>query len=132
MKKQKISLEFELQSNSENIIWALISTDSGLQKWIADVVETDGDSFTFTWGDPDYEHETRRAIIEELVKNSHIRMRWDDDPDEDAYWEIKMVRSDLTNDYLLEITDYAFSEDIDSLNDIWEQNFEELHRNTGL
>ncbi|MBQ6680876.1 MAG: SRPBCC domain-containing protein [Prevotella sp.] len=132
MKKQKLAFEYALRSNSENIIWALISTESGLHKWIADMVESDGDSFTFTWGDPDHEHETRRATIEELVKNSHIRLRWDDDEDEEAYWEIRMVKSDLTNDYLLEITDFALAEDVESLRDIWDQNYEELHRNTGL
>lgn len=132
MKKQKLSLEYELRSNSENIIWSLISTESGLRKWIADKVEADEGSFTFTWGDPDYEHETRRAMIEEVVKNSHIRMRWDDDTDDEAYWEIKMVKSDLTNDFLLEITDFAYADDFESLKDIWNQNYEELHRNTGL
>ena len=43
-----------------------------------------------------------------------------------------MVKSDLTNDYLLEITDFALAEDVESLRDIWDQNYEELHRNTGL
>ena len=30
------------------------------------------------------------------------------------------------------VIDYANPEDLDSLRDIWDQNFEELHRNTGL
>ncbi|MBQ7420639.1 MAG: hypothetical protein IJV27_00605 [Prevotella sp.] len=132
MKKQKLSLEYELKSNSENIIWSLISTESGLNKWLADVVEADDDSLTFTWGDPMKEHETRRATVEELVKGSHIRLRWDDDEDKEAFWEIKMVKSDLTNDYLLEITDFAWADEEDSLRDIWNQNYEQLHRNTGL
>ena len=59
-------------------------------------------------------------------------MRWQDEENPEAYWEIKMAKSELTNDYILEVTDYALPEDMDDLKDIWQQNFEELHRSTGL
>lgn len=132
MNKQKFSTEYELQSNVESIIWTLISTPSGLQKWIADRVDEGDRSLTFTWGDPEKEHETRTAIIVQQIRNTLMRLRWDDEVNPEAYWEIRMAKSDLTNDYVLEITDYAHPEDLDSLSDIWQQNFEELHRNTGL
>ena len=54
------------------------------------------------------------------------------DPEEAAVFVDERVASKMTNDYVLEITDYALPEDLDSLSDIWQQNFEELHRNTGL
>ena len=63
MKKTKIKIEHELKSNSPNIIWKLISTDTGLAKWIADYVfEVDG-ILTFRWGEEWSHHETRRARI---------------------------------------------------------------------
>ena len=43
MEKNKITVEHLLNSTSKNIIWQLIGTDSGLQKWIADSVTLDGD-----------------------------------------------------------------------------------------
>jgi len=132
MEKQKIHLEYELQSNSVNIIWSLISTYSGLQQWIADYVEEDGECFVFTWGEKDKEHETRKAIVIEFERLRRIRFRWEDETDENAYWEIKITKSDLTNDYIMEITDYAEADEVDYMRDIWEQNYEELHRNTGL
>ena len=42
MEKNKITVEHLLNSTSKNIIWQLIGTDSGLQKWIADSVTLDG------------------------------------------------------------------------------------------
>ena len=132
MDKQRFNTEYELQSNVESIIWALISTPSGLQKWIADRVEGADRAMTFTWGDPDKEHEQRTANVIQAVRNTLIRFRWDDEVNPEAYWEIRMAKSDLTNDFVLEITDYALPEDIESLQDIWQQNFDELHRNTGL
>lgn len=48
MEKNKITVEHLLNSTSKNIIWQLIGTDSGLQKWIADSVTLDGDQLTCT------------------------------------------------------------------------------------
>ena len=132
MRKQRFNTEYELQSNVESIIWTLISTPSGLQKWLADKVEEHERSLTFTWGNPADVHEMRTADIVQLIKNNLIRMRWQDEENPEAYWEIKMAKSELTNDYILEVTDYALPEDMDDLKDIWQQNFEELHRSTGL
>lgn len=52
MEKNKITVEHLLNSTSKNIIWQLIGTDSGLQKWIADSVTLDGDQLTCTWAMP--------------------------------------------------------------------------------
>ncbi len=131
MNKEKLYIEHELKSRSENIIWSLISTETGLQKWIADnVVEADG-KMTFMWGEEWAIHEKRTSVIVERVKNSHIRFHWDDEDDE-AYWEMRMAYSDLTNDYILQITDFAVADDMDVLRSIWDHNFEALHRSTGL
>ena len=131
MNKEKLYIEHELKSRSENIIWSLISTETGLQKWIADnVVEADG-KMTFMWGEEWDIHEKRTSVIVERVKNSHIRFHWDDEDDE-AYWEMRMAYSDLTNDYILQITDFAVADDMDVLRSIWDHNFEALHRSTGL
>lgn len=132
MEKQKIHLEYELHSNSANIIWSLISTCSGLQQWIADHVEENGGYFAFIWGEKGKEHEMRKATVIESERLRRIRFRWEDETDENAYWEIKITKSDLTNDYIMEITDYAEADEVDYMRDIWEQNYEELHRNTGL
>ena len=136
MNKQRLELEYVLRSNSENIIWNTIGTASGLQKWIADEVtgevSGEGAKLTFTWGDIYKHHETRTATILKCVKNKYIRMRWDDELTPEAFLEMRISKSELTNDYVLSVIDYANPEDLDSLRDIWDQNFEELHRNTGL
>lgn len=131
MIKEKLYIEHELKSRSENIIWQLISTETGLQKWIADGVSELNGRMTFTWGQDWAIHEQRTSIIVERVKNSHIRFHWDDEDDE-LYWEMRMAYSDLTNDYILQITDFAEPDDMDVLRSIWDHNFEALHRATGL
>lgn len=132
MKKKRINIEHTLRCKNANIIWPLLSTEAGLQKWIADTVERDGDILSFTWGEVWSHHEIRQArvVAEELSKR--IRFVWEPDEDEEAYWELCMERSDITGDYVLVITDYALPEDEESLYDIWGQNLEQLHQSTGL
>ena len=48
-------------------------------------------------------------------------------------WQLHIIeRSDITGDYILVVTDFALPEDEESLRDIWQQNFEQLHQSTGL
>jgi hypothetical protein len=132
MKKQ-IRIEQPLKCRSHSIIWPLLSTDSGLQKWIADEVTQEGNRLSFTWGEPWGAHETRTATMAEQVRGRCVRFIWDDEPSaDDNYWELAIERSDVTGDYVLIITDHALPEDVDALNDIWEQNLDQLHHSTGL
>ena len=132
MKKEQIEIEHNLRSTSPNIIWRIISTESGLSKWIADDVKSEKGQLVFTWGDEWRHHEKRCADKLESVYHSHIRLRWADETDPDAYLELRMVHNEMTGDYSLQVTDFALPEDLDSLYDIWDQNFEQLRLSTGL
>lgn len=132
MRKQKIQIEHSLNSTSPNIIWKVISTEGGLSRWIADTVKEEKGLLSFTWGDIYGHHEKRTAKILERVRNSHIRMQWEDETDPDAFLEIRMIPTEVTIGFILFITDYALPEDVDSLYDIWDQNLDQLRLSTGL
>lgn len=132
MNKKKTSIEHELKCRSERIIWPLISTAAGLSKWLADEVSADGDVLTFTWGELWSHHEVRRAKILKKTDFVSVRFRWEDEPNPDAYWEMRIEKGYITDDYVLVVTDNASDEDQDTLEDIWAANFERLHRSTGL
>lgn len=132
MEANKISIERELRSKSANIIWSLMSTPEGLAKWLADEVKRDGDTLTFTWGNPWSHHETRTASVIDKKDNEYIRLRWSEEEYRDTYLELRMEKSDITDDYILVITDYAPDGDTATLEDIWDANMEALHRSTGL
>ncbi len=132
MKKVKVKIERELRSNSPNIIWNLISTDTGLAKWVADyVMEIDG-TLTFRWGEEWSHHEIRRAQVVRRVRNEYVRLKWEDDTDKDAFLEFRMIYSELTDDYILCVTDFALADETDSLEMMWEQNFDRLRHSSGL
>ena len=95
-KKQKLELEYPLNARKPDILWTLMSTDHGLERWIADRVNEANGVMELTWGDLWGEHHTMQARIMEREKNSHIKLRWMDETDPDAYWEMRIGRSELT------------------------------------
>ena len=132
MAKKRIYIERVLKSSSSQLIWSLISTPSGLERWMADeVTEKDGE-LTFRWGETWTHHDIHTAYILNKVKLSHIRFKWDTDDDPDSYVELGMLKSDLTGNYALTITDFAHEDDVESMEDLWAEDLERLHRSTGL
>ena len=106
---QKLTIEYPLSTQSPKIVWELISNAPGLQKWLADKVTEEDDLMTFTWGHP-----------------------WTEDTPE-AYWEMRIEKSDLTGHLSLLITDYAADDDEEAdLRGLWDANLERLHRVSGL
>ena len=131
---QKLTLEYPLSTKSTRLVWDMISNAAGLQKWLADQVVEGEDTMTFTWGHPWTERDTKTSRILEKEKMNYIRMLWDYHEDTpDAYWEIRIAESDLTGMLSLQITDYAADDDEEEdLRGIWDDNFERLHRVSGL
>ena len=134
MGKQQIDIEYPLKTKSPNIIWEQISNAHGLERWLADHVTEEDGIFTFTWGEPWTQQDIRKAHLIEYVKYDHIKLKWDydDDMDDDAYWEMRIEKSDLTHLLTLLITDFAEDDDVEGLRILWESNLDRLHRASGL
>jgi Activator of Hsp90 ATPase homolog 1-like protein. len=132
MKKQKINVERGLTSRSLPLIWKYISSPEGLRLWIAEQVEQEGDVLVFTWGKPGQVYETRRADILDVQKHEAIRFKWEDEDEEEAYTEIAVAKLDVTDDYVLSITDFSDPDDIDGMKRMWNHDLDRLHYKTGL
>ncbi len=132
MKKERIDIEYPLSSRQTDIVWRLISTDHGLGRWLADEVNEDNGVISFTWGQPWADHHTLSANIVEREKNSHIRFRWVEEDDPQAFWEMRIGRSELTGDLCLCVIDYAPEDEVDDLRSLWDDNMERLHMTSGL
>ncbi len=132
MNNGRIDIEYPLAATSPNIIWTLISTPHGLERWLADHVEEEDGIYTFTWGEPWTEQDVRNAQLLEYVKHKYIKLKWEDDDSEDTYMEMRIEQSELTGQLNLIITDFAGLEDEDDLRELWTGNLERLHRTSGL
>ncbi len=132
MERVKISIEYPLASKSLSIVWGMIGDATGLQKWIADYAEDDGDEITFKWGEPWKQQDVRVSKVLKAVKNKYIRLRWVDDNEEGEYWELRLEKSELTGELTLVITDFADEDDVENMYQIWDDNLDKLHQVSGL
>lgn len=132
MEKEKLYIERELKSSSQPIIWNLISTPEGLSRWIADKVQLEGENLTLTWNKPDGNDKTMKARVVAMAKNHFFRFQWEDESEPEAVIELRMEKSEITNDHFLCITDYALPDEVEQLEDLWEEDFARLRQNTGL
>ncbi len=128
MEKKKIHIEYMLSAVSGTILWNTISTQSGLEAWFADKVIAEDRFFTFKWG----KTETRNAEVINLRTGSFIRFRWEDEIDTKYYFELKISVNELTNDYMLEVIDFAEPGEEDDLIELWNSQFETLRRASGV
>ncbi|NDV59297.1 START-like domain-containing protein [Bacteroides sp. 519] len=128
MKKEKIHLEYLLNPSSKNLIWSAISTPTGLEEWFADKVLSDDKIVTFFWG----KTESKRAEIIAIRAYSYIRFRWLDEEHERDYFEIKMNNSELTNDFVIEVIDFALPDEVDDLKELWDSQIDTLRRAYGF
>lgn len=128
MERKKIHLEYLLNATSKNILWEAISTPIGLESWFADKVLHKDKRVTFCWG----KTEKREAELVGVRAYSYIRFHWLDAPREREYFELKMTNSELTNDFVLEITDFAAEDEADDVRELWESQVETLRRTCGF
>ena len=128
MEREKIHLEFLLNATSKSILWAAISTPPGLEGWFADRVQSDDKTVTFFWG----KTEKRDAEIVAVRAYSFIRFQWMDDENEREFFELKMTNNELTNDFVLEIIDFAAADEVADLCELWETQVDTLRRTCGF
>lgn len=128
MKREKIHLEYPLNATSKTVLWNAISTPSGLEGWFADRVNTDDNVLTFYWGKT--ENRSAEIIAQRLF--SYIRFRWMDNENKDDYFELKMNHTELTDDYVLVITDFSDPDELADLQELWDSQVDTLRRTYGF
>jgi len=127
MDRKKVDIQYQLKPTSGPILWDAISTPSGLESWFADKVTIDGHLVTFYWAD-----EKRVAKLVAIRSYSLIRFKWQDSEYPREYFEIKMLNDELTNDFVLEVVDFADEDEVEDCQQLWDHEVETLCRNYGF
>ena len=132
MNKKKLEIEYPLSSKSESIVWGLIGNAHGLSKWMAEHVEEVDGVLTVTWGEVWTQQDIRTSVIIERRENSFIRLKWDVNPSDDDFWELRVGKSDFSGKLTLLITDHVDEDDYDYMKGVWADNLNRLHNVSGL
>ena len=75
--------------------------------------------------------ETRNAAIINYRSEYFIRFHWEDEEPK-TYFEFKINYNELTNEHLLEITDFADPEEETDVINLWNSQIEVLRRVCGV
>ena len=126
MKKEKLHLEYLFHRVSKHSLWNCLSTAAGLAEWFADEVADVRNEFTFTWK----KHKDKAEMIG-VNPLSYIRFHWLDD-DDDSYFEFRLHKTELTGDWILEITDFAENGEKENAITLWDTQIKTLKRRLGV
>lgn len=125
VKKQPFTIE-RLFRASPTILYSFLTTPSNLVQWFADFVDLNGDVYTFSWSGDEQEAEILVDIEDEL-----LRLRWLDDEDDKAYLEFKIKKSEITEETILYITDFAEKGEINDARQLWDSQLNDLAKCMG-
>ncbi|MCL1943974.1 MAG: START-like domain-containing protein [Candidatus Azobacteroides sp.] len=126
MSKEKIHIEYILNTVSLTVLWTHLSTPSGLSEWFSDDVSIKGKRYIFKW--KKYEQEAEQIAIR---INSFIRFRWLDDENTKYYFEFRIHSDELTQDTILEIIDFSEPDEKEDVISLWNSQVETLKRSLG-
>ena len=120
-------IEYLFHRVSKASLWTCLSTSGGLAEWFADDVTDKGNVFSFRW-------KKHKAEAEMIGTNplSYIRFHWLDDDDDDSYFEFRLHKTELTGDWILEITDFAEEDEKDNAITLWDTQIKTLKRRLGV
>lgn len=123
-KKQLFSLEYPVRC-SPTILYEFLSTSSGLQEWFADKVDDQDGVFSFSWNGSE---ETAEVMAHE--EERFIRFHWSHAP-ADEYFEFSIEKSEVTNQTILVIKDFAEKRDIKDQSMLWDHQVKDLFHRLG-
>lgn len=122
--RQPFEMEFVFKA-SPNILYNFLSTSSGLSQWFADKVDVIKDVYSFEWSGT-----IEKANCTEKIDHELIRFRWENSP-EDEYFEFMIEISEVTNDTILVVSDFADAGDVEDQKRLWESQIAELQKRVG-
>jgi uncharacterized protein YndB with AHSA1/START domain len=123
-KKVRYTLEYPVRC-SPAILYEFLSTSTGLQEWFADKVEDRDGRFSFAWNGASEE-----AEVVESEENKSIRFHWLNSP-KDEYFEFSIEKSEVTNQTILVINDFADKKEIKDQSQLWETQVKDLFHRLG-
>ena len=123
-KKQLFTLEYPVRC-SPAILYGFLSTPAGLQEWFADKVDERDSVFVFSWNGA-----IEKAEVVDSEIDKFIRFRWLTSA-KDEYFEFRIEKTEITNQTILVIRDFAEKSEIKDQSQLWEYQVKELFHRLG-
>lgn len=125
MEHIKYKLEFDMKSTPVAILWDYISTENGLKQWFADNVKIKEKEYSFIW-----KGYSQEAKVVGMRKGLAIKLQWLDSSSR-TYFEMRILTSEMTDNTVLQITDFSEEDEIEESQDLWRSQIDTLRRVIG-
>ena len=125
-KKQPFTIERTFRS-SPVILYDFLTSPSGLIQWFSDTCDLNDDIYTFGWKGGD----DQEAEVLSSEEGESIRLRWEDEEDDKAYFEYDIKKNEITGDTILYVTDFAYRNEINESISLWESQLDDLRKCIG-
>jgi len=83
-------------------------------RWFCDEVDIQDDIYTFGW-----EGSEEIAEMVDDIEEERVRFKWEDADDPREFLEFRMYKSNITNETILELTDWCDDDEVDEQKDLW-------------
>ena len=125
MEHIKYKMEFDMKSTPVSILWDYISSENGLKQWFAENVKIKDKDYTFIW-----KGYSQEAKMVGMRKGLALKLQWLDAPSR-TYFEMRILTSEMTDNTVLQITDFAEEDEMDESQDLWRSQIDTLRRVIG-
>ena len=123
-KKVLYTLEYPVRC-SPGILYDFLITPAGLQEWFADKVDERDGIFSFNWNGTE-----DKAELIDSEEDKFVRFRWDY-MTKDEYFEWRIDKSEVTNQTILVVSDFAEKKEIKDQSQLWGYQVKELFHRLG-
>jgi len=123
-KKVLYTLEYPVRC-SPRILYEFLSTPAGLQEWFADLVDDRDGIWSFSWNG-----NIEKAQLMEREDDKLIRFHWMTSA-KDEYFEFSIDKSEVTNQTILIIKDFADKKEVKDQSQLWEYQVKDLFHRLG-
>ncbi len=110
---------------SPAILYTFLTTPACLVRWFCDEVDIQDNVYTFNW-----QGSEEMATLIDDIEEERVRFGFEDDEDGE-YLEFRMYKSSVTNETVLEITDYCDEGEEEEQRDYWSNLVTVLRKETG-
>ena len=124
MARKKFTAEYIVRS-SPSILFEFLTQTSSLAQWFSDYCDSQGDIFIFGWGGS-----FQRARQLEVIDDEFVKYHWEGG-NKDEFFSFRVYKSEISNDTILEITDFAEAKEIKEQTFLWDKQVDDLKHAIG-
>ncbi len=125
MKRVRLDMEYIFRA-SPTILYTFMTTPACLVRWYCDEVDITNDVYTFYWSGS-----SEIAYLLDDIEDERVRFEWEDAEDPNEFLEFRMYKSDITNETIVEITDFCDEDETQEIKDLWATLMVDLRKECG-